>query len=190
MLCAGVSEKLSHWERFVRGFSSGAICVIWVSASSAQPCGFLHPFRQSLAQFMHVHIRLGKCWLDLLCCTLFDICIRSATVLTLCLFSRHFVAIPIIGPGWELIWNQAGSLVLMSGVIRRAARFILYFLAVFIILTMSLFKLVALGPLLGGFQLCVYVLILVRGDMFGGAVLFMRRSVMIAQVGWVREKFR
>src|ERR1700761_6658777 len=153
-LRVGVRDMLSRWEIPTRGFRIGAIPVIRVSSSVAHSCGFLHPFDRSFAQSIHVQVGFGVCWLYLLVRILADVCIRSVTVFTRCLFRRQLVGVPVMGRGVVLMWNQAGSWALMFGAILSAARFVLYFLAVFIILIISLFRNEVLGPLVGGCQLC------------------------------------
>ena len=71
-----------------------------------------------------------------------------------------------------------------------AARFVLCFLATFNILVMSLFNRAKRGPLVGGSQDCRKVLMRVRGEVPGGAVALMMRSMTLAHEGRMGEKFR
>ena len=79
---------------------------------------------------------------------------RSVTFVTLCFLSRH-LAMLLFRERWSAVrWYHAGSWARRSGVNLIAARFVLYFLAVFNIRLMSSFRRLALGPFIGAFHVC------------------------------------
>jgi hypothetical protein len=136
----GVRVRLSCGPVSDRGLSLGAIPVTRVSASFAHVCGFLQPLILSLEHSIQIHSRLGVCWLSREGFSLDAVRIRSATMAVACFLRRHLEAMPVSGRGFALMWYHAGRHALICGANFSAARFVLYFFAVFIILNVSLFR--------------------------------------------------
>lgn len=107
---------------------------------------------------------------------------RSATVVTLCRRRRHLAGIDVIGRCFARGWYHAGSWVRSCGDMRIAARFTLYFRAVFNILIMLLFSVSSLTPRVGASHDCRKEFIRAKRDIPGGAALLMIKSVIVAHV--------
>ncbi len=84
----------------------------------------------------------------------FDIFRKSATVMALCFFIRHFIVASCISLCTVAMWYQAGSWAFSWGVRHIAARLVLYVFATFNILLILLLILLFVALRVGMFQLC------------------------------------
>jgi len=116
--------------------------------------------------------------------------ISSATEQVWCFSIKHFAAFVFNALGSVLRWYHAGSWALSWGVICIAARFVLNFRAVFIILCISLFIMVVFMPLVGADQRCRKGFIIAFLTMHSGADFSTIRSVIRAHSGRVGAKLR
>lgn len=110
--------------------------------------------------------------------------IRSATDFVACLIRRHFAFTFVRGWGAAAGWNHAGRVARTPGESLIAARFALYFFAMFNILLMSLFRFIARGLLVGGFHDWRKVFISATADIPGGADVFIRSLLLLPKVVW------
>ena len=106
------------------------------------------------------------------------------------LFSRHIDATFVIGCGLADMWYHAGSRDLRWGVSLIAARFVLCFLPMSTILTMSQFRFSTRLPLIGMFQVCRKGFPCACWHVYVGADVSIMRSVTMAHAGQVGEKSR
>jgi hypothetical protein len=119
-----VKERLSCGSPSRSGSSLGYIeCRRW-RASVAHACGSRQPDWRSWVQSLQLQVLVRVCgeFRDSVL-SLADIRIRSATMLTVCRWSKHLEGLLVIGRGLEATWYQAGSWVRSAGVRRIAARF-------------------------------------------------------------------
>ena len=79
---------------------------------------------------------------------------RSATLVVLCMFRRHFDSTFVIGCGFAAIWYHAGRRDFNCGVSPIVARFASYFCTAVTILTMLLFSFSACLPFIEMFYIC------------------------------------
>ena len=119
-----------------------------------------------------------------------DICIRLVTLNTWWVLSRHLEAAFDIGCKLDAMWYHLRSLAQRFGVRRMTARFMLYFLAVFIILKALLLMRSSLFSLVGMFNLCRNGLSPASLIVVVGTVVSSIRSVILAQIGLFGEKSR
>ena len=186
-----VRDRKSCLSPSRRGLYFGKICCILVSASFAQLWGSRHPCILSSMHSWQTHHAVVSCSESVaILFILADTCIRSATVVMLWRSSRHLDATFLMGRNLLAMWYHAGSWARSLGVSRIAARFMLYFLAILIILFMSLFRFFILLPLVGTFQDWRKGLSLALGIVFAGVAVSIIRSIILAQSGQFGLKSR
>ena len=132
-------------------------------------------------QSLHGHVGRGWCgssWLGVR--ILSDVFRSSATVVILCCRRRHLAGIDVIGRCFARGWYHAGSWVRSCGDMRIAAKFTLYFLAVFNILIILVLSMSSLVPRVGASHDCRKEFIRAKREIPGGAALLMIKSVIVA----------